>query len=201
MIIKHDGLSPIINQTTYVAPNAVICGDVVIGRNCRIMFGAEIIAENSRIEIGDNCIILENAVIRGAKDYSVKIGDNCLIGPHAHIVGAYIEDNVFIATGASIFHAARLMKGSEVQINGVVHIKTKLDENSVVPIGWIAVGNPARIFPPNNHEEIWEIQQSLQFSKTVYGVNRPDNGEPNSMQSICMEMSKRLKSYFEDEVD
>lgn len=133
-MIKHLDKEPTIDSSSFVAPNAVICGDVRIGKNVRVMFGAQIIAESSPILIGDNCIILENAVIRGTDKFPVLIGNNCLIGPNAHLAGCIVEDNVFIATGASIFHGATLRTGSEVRINGVVHLKTILPENTSVPI-------------------------------------------------------------------
>ena len=73
MILKHLDKVPIIDKSAYIAPNAMICGEVNIGKNVRIMFGAQIIAENSSISIGDNCIILENAVIRGTENHPVLI--------------------------------------------------------------------------------------------------------------------------------
>jgi len=200
MIIKHKNKTPQIDISTYIAPNAVICGDVIIGKNARIMFGAQLIAENSSITIGDNSIVLENAVIRGTDNYSVSIGNNCLIGPNTHLTGCTIEDNVFIATGASIFHGAVLMTGSEVSINGVVHLKTVLPKDTSVPIGWIAVGNPVKILSPDKHEEIWAIQKPLNFPRTVYGVERPKSGEPNNMIAICKTMSERLSEHMNDEI-
>jgi len=68
MIIKHLDKVPEIDFSAFIAPNAVICGDVKIGKNVRVMYGAQVIAENSSITIGDNCIVLENAVIRGFKN-------------------------------------------------------------------------------------------------------------------------------------
>lgn len=199
MIIKHLDKIPKIDDTAYIAPNSIICGNVKIGKNARIMFGAQIIAESSPITIGDNCIILENAVIRGTDKFPVTIGNNCLIGPNAHLAGCTVEDNVFIATGAAIFHGAILKTGSEVSINGVVHLKTVLPQDTSVPINWIAVGNPAKILPPDKHDEIWSVQKPLNFPLTVYGVERPKSGEPNNMTDICRVMSDRLKSHAEDE--
>ncbi len=95
MIIEHLGKRPEIDKSAYIAPNATICGEVSIGKNTRIMFGAQIIGESSPIEIGENCIILENAVIRGTNGLPVKLGDNCLVGPNAHLAGCTIENNVF----------------------------------------------------------------------------------------------------------
>ncbi|HEX7197879.1 MAG TPA: gamma carbonic anhydrase family protein, partial [Dongiaceae bacterium] len=161
MIVTHLGRSPRIDPSAYVAPNAVVCGDVNIGADCRILFGAQIIAEGGSIEIGRECIVMENAVLRSGARHSLRIGNNCLIGPNAHLVGCRIEDEVFIATGAAIFHAAHLGKGSEIRVNAVVHLRTHLAAGAIVPIGWVAVGDPASILPPDQHERIWEIQKPL----------------------------------------
>jgi carbonic anhydrase/acetyltransferase-like protein (isoleucine patch superfamily) len=64
VIIAHLGKTPRIAASAYVAPNAVVCGDVTVGENCRIMFGAQVIAEGGSITIGDECIVMENAVLR-----------------------------------------------------------------------------------------------------------------------------------------
>lgn len=200
MIITHLGKTPQIDSSAYIAPNAVVCGEVTIGKNVRVMFGAQLIAESSPISIGDNCVVLENAVIRATQGHPVSIGTNCLIGPHAHLAGCTVEDNVFIATGASIFHGALLKNGSEVSINGVVHLKTVLPADTSVPIGWIAVGNPAKILSPDKHDEIWAIQKPLNFPKTVYGVERPASNEPNNMPAICKAMTNRLSEHLNDKI-
>lgn len=199
MLIKHLGKSPNIDETSFIAPTAAICGDVRIGKNTRIMYGASIVAEGESITIGDNCVVLENAVLRSTAKHPLNIGNEVLVGPNAHVVGCMVEDNVFIATGASIFHGARLCKGSEVRINGVVHIKTVLPENEFVPIGWIAVGNPAKILPPEKHEDIWHIQKALNFPQYVYGVDRELEGE-NTMHEIMKYMTNNLKGHMEDKL-
>jgi carbonic anhydrase/acetyltransferase-like protein (isoleucine patch superfamily) len=199
MLVKHLGEEPEIDNTAYIAPNATICGKVRIGKNTRIMFGVTIIAEGGYIEIGDNCVVLENAVLRSTINHSLQIRNNVLIGPNAHIVGCTIEDNVFVATGVSVFHRAKLCEGSEVRINGVVHIKTELPKNETVPIGWIAVGNPAKILSPEKHDEIWAMQEPLNFPKYVYGVDRNPNTK-TIMPEILEMMVKALKSHEEDEI-
>jgi carbonic anhydrase/acetyltransferase-like protein (isoleucine patch superfamily) len=200
MIIRHLNHVPTIDGSAYVAPNAVVSGDVTIGKNVRVMHGAQIIAENSPVVVGDNCIILENAVIRGTENFPVTIGSNCLIGPNAHLAGCTVEDAVFIATGAAVFHGALLKTGSEVRVNGVVHLKTVLPQGATVPIGWVAVGNPAEILPPERHCEIWKLQKPLNFPLTVYGVGRPESGESNNMAGICRVMSERLGGCRGDDI-
>ena len=195
MILTHLGRSPRIDPTAYVAPNAVICGDVSIGPDCRILFGAQIIAEGGSIEIGRECIVMENAVLRAGARHSLAIGNNCLIGPNAHVVGCRIEDEVFIATGAAIFHAAHLGKGSEIRVNAVVHLKTHLPAGATVPIGWVAVGDPASILPAGEHERIWAIQKPLNFPLTVYGFERDEA----DMVKITRRLAANLASHREDE--
>jgi carbonic anhydrase/acetyltransferase-like protein (isoleucine patch superfamily) len=195
MIVTHLGRSPRIDPSAYVAPNAVVCGDVSIGADCRILFGAQIIAEGGSIEIGRECIVMENAVLRSGARHSLRIGNNCLIGPNAHLVGCRIEDEVFIATGAAIFHAAHLGKGSEIRVNAVVHLRTHLAAGAIVPIGWVAVGDPASILPAEEHERIWAIQQPLNFPLTVYGFER----EEADMVKITRRLAANLASHREDE--
>jgi carbonic anhydrase/acetyltransferase-like protein (isoleucine patch superfamily) len=194
MILNHNGKLPRIDATAYVAPTATICGDVKVGANCRIMFGACVIAEGGSIELGTHCIVLENAVIRSTPRHSVRIGNHCLVGPNAHLAGCTLEDEVFIATGAAIFHAAILGKGSEVRVNGVVHLKTVLPRGATVPIGWVAVGDPVTIQPPNEHDKIWAIQEPLNFPLTVYGYAREDV----TMVKITERMAEFLGAHVND---
>ena len=191
MLIKHDKVSPQIDPTAWVAPNAVVCGNVTLGPGCRIMYGAQVIAESGSISIGRECIIMENAVLRSSAHHPLSIGNNCLVGPNAHVVGCTVEDEVFIATGAAVFHAAHLGKGSEIRIHGVVHVKSRLEAGKTVPIGWIAVGNPAQLLPPSEHERIWQIQEPLNFPLTVYGFERSQA----SMKKITRKLSQALDSH------
>src|SRR5262245_14111969 len=196
MLITHGGKAPTVDPTAYVAPNAVVCGDVTVGADCRILFGAQVIAEGGSITIGRECIVLENAVLRSTVRHSLSIGDNCVVGPNAHVVGCSVADEVFIATGASIFHAARVGKGAEVRVNGVVHLRTVVPPGATVPIGWVAVGDPAQILPPDQHDKIWAIQQPLDFPLTVYGLER-DNAD---MVKITRRMADALASHHNDSV-
>jgi carbonic anhydrase/acetyltransferase-like protein (isoleucine patch superfamily) len=168
----------------------------VIGAECRIMHGASVVAEGGRIEIGECCIVLENAVIRSTARHSTQIGSHCLVGPNAHVVGCVVEDEVFIATGAAIFHGARLGKGSEVRINGVVHLRSKLEPGGVVPIGCVAVGDPATILSPDRYDEIWAIQKPLNFPLFVYGIDRAEA----DMVKITKRLADVLASHTHDAI-
>jgi carbonic anhydrase/acetyltransferase-like protein (isoleucine patch superfamily) len=197
MLIRHQGKSPRVDATAYVAPNAVLCGDVAVGPGARVLFGAQVIAEGGSIRIGAECIVMENAVLRGTPRHDLTIGDNCLVGPGAHVVGCTVEDQVFIATGAAVFHAAHLEKGCEIRVHGVVHVASRVGAGRTVPIGWVAVGSPAAILPPSDHEAIWEIQEPLNFPLKVYGFDRPEA----DMVKITRRVAESLAGHFDDDIE
>ena len=172
MLIEHRGHQPTIHPSAYVAPNATICGAVTIGANTSILFGAVLAAEGGPVHVGAHCVIMEQAVMRGTPKHPARLGEAVLVGPHAHLSGCTGEDEVFLATGAVGFNGARLGRGVEVRINGVVHVNTVLAPGALVPIGWVAVGDPAQVLPPGEHEQIWAVQRTLDFPGTVWGVAR-----------------------------
>jgi carbonic anhydrase/acetyltransferase-like protein (isoleucine patch superfamily) len=187
MLYEHRGMSPTVHPSAWVAPSAVLSGDVTIGANARVMHGAVLSAEDGPISVGADTVILENAVIRGRMSHPAEIGSSVMIGPHAHVNGATVGDGAFIATGASLFPGAVIGAGAEVRINGVVQVNTRLGAGETVPIGWVAVGDPAQLFSPDRHDEIWAVQRTLDFVGTVYGV------EPGTPMS---EIMRRQSEYY-----
>jgi carbonic anhydrase/acetyltransferase-like protein (isoleucine patch superfamily) len=199
MLLEHQGKRPRVHETAYVAPTATICGDVTIGENSRVLFGAVIVAEGGPVEIGAECIVMENAVIRGTRRHPIRIGHHVLVGPRAYLTGCTIEDNVFLATGATIFNGARIGTRAEVRINGVVHLKTNLPPDAIVPIDWVAVGDPAQILPPHEHEKIWAIQEPLNFPREVFGLERAPIGE-TIMPELTRRYARFLSKHLEDAI-
>ena len=171
MLIEHRGFQPTIAASAVVASTAVISGNVTIGAGVQVLHGAVISAEDGSVSIGANCVIMENALVRGRVSHDVRIGDSVMVGPHAHINGAVIGDEAFIATGASVFPGATIADRAEVRINAVVQVNTAVAADVVVPIGWVAVGDPAQLFSPDRHDEIWAVQKTLDFVGTVYGAS------------------------------
>jgi gamma-carbonic anhydrase len=172
MVIEHRGARPAIDPSAYVAPNAVLCGDVRIAAGARILFGAVLTAEDGRVEIGERTAVMEHALVRGRLHTPARLGADVLVGPHAHVNGAVVEDGAFLATGAAVFPGAVVGAAAEVRIHGVVHVNSKLAPGATVPIGWIAAGDPAQLFSPDRHDELWAVQEPLDFPGTVYGLPR-----------------------------
>ncbi len=161
-----------IDPSASVASSAVVTGDVTLGAHVRVLHGAVINGDHGPVVIGDDVLVMEQAVLRGRRDHPLRIGDAVLVGPHAHLNGTTVEDEVFVATGASLFPGSRAGARSELRINSVLHVGSELAPDTVVPIGWIAAGRPAQLFSPDRHEELWAVQEPLDFPGTVYGVPR-----------------------------
>lgn len=192
MIRSAGGSTPRLDASAGLAPSATVVGDVEVGPNCWIGFGAVLLAEGGPIRIGANCIIMENAVLRAVRGHPLSLGDNVLVGPRACLTGCTVAENAFLATGATVFNAARIGARAEIRINGIVHLRTVLPDDAVVPPNWIAVGDPARILPPDRHDEIWALQEALDFPRTVFGVERPPRGG-TIMPEIMPRYARRLR--------
>jgi carbonic anhydrase/acetyltransferase-like protein (isoleucine patch superfamily) len=199
MLLEHQGKAPQIHASAYIAPTATVCGDVTIGENSRVLFGAVLTAEGGPVVVGSHCIVMENAVIRGTRKHPTHLGDHVLVGPRAYLTGCTVEDCAFLATGATIFNGARIGARAEVRINGLVHLKTVLPEDATVPIGWIAVGDPAEILPPKDHERIWAIQEPLDFPGEIFGLERPPAGE-TIMPELTRRYTRAMERHQQDRV-
>ena len=101
------------------------------------------------------------------------VHESAWIAPTVHVNGATIGREAFIATRAALFPGSRVGVRAEVRIGGVVHVNSAVADGAVVPIGWVAVGE--EILPPGRHDDIWAIQEGLDFPGTVYGEPRGED--------------------------
>jgi carbonic anhydrase/acetyltransferase-like protein (isoleucine patch superfamily) len=193
MLIRHRDLEPSIDPDAYVAPSAVMVGDVRVAAGARVLHGAILSGEDGYVAVGEDTVIMENALIRGRAAHPAVVGRAVMVGPHAHINGSTVGDEAFIATGAALFPGSVIGAGAEVRINGVVQVNTAVEPGAVVPVGWVAVGNPAHILPPERHDEIWAVQRELDFVGTVYGV-----GKDASMRDLMRSQSQFYGHHRDD---
>jgi gamma-carbonic anhydrase len=177
-----------IHETASVASSAVVSGDVTLGPGSRVLHGAVLTGDLGPVLVGSDVVVMEHALIRGRPDHPVQVGDAVLVGPHTHLNGTTVEDEVFVATGVSMFPGSRAGAGCELRVNSVLHVNSILPAGTVVPIGWVAAGDPAQLFPPDRHEELWAVQEPLDFPGTVYGVPRG-----TSMRDIMRRQSEAFR--------
>jgi len=195
MLYEHLGARPRIDDTAVVAPTAVISGDVEIGPDCHVLHGAVITAEGGPITLGANVIVMENALLRATAVDAVHIGAHTLIGTLASVAGASIGEQVFLASGARVFNGARIADRCEVRVNAIVHRRAALPEGAVVPIGWVAVGDPVQLLSPDQADAIAEAQPELDFPGHVFGVDRDT---PDLMVQLTERYGSSLARHKDD---
>ncbi len=136
-IIKRlRGYTPEIGEGTFVAESAAIIGDVTIGRECSIWYGAVLRGDVNSIVVGDRTNIQDGAVIHTLYEGSstpskTYIGSDVSIGHNAIIHGATIEDNCLVGMGSTILDNAVVASGSIIAANALVLSNAKLEPNSV----------------------------------------------------------------------
>ncbi len=135
LILPVKGILPVIGRDVFLAPNATITGDVVIGNNCSIWFNAVIRGDVHSIRIGNNVNIQDGAIIHCTyKKSPVNIGNNVSIAHGAIINGCTLHDNVLIGMGAIV------MDDAVVESNSVIAAGAVVSKGSVVKSGTVWAG-------------------------------------------------------------
>ncbi|MHA1803958.1 MAG: gamma carbonic anhydrase family protein [Promethearchaeota archaeon] len=133
------GIEPKIHESVFIAPNAVIIGDVTIGERSNIWFGAVLRGDWGTIKIGKRTSIQEQVTIHVEAQSNVSIGDDCIIGHHAMIHGpCEISNGCLIGIGSNVLHNSKIGEGSLVGAGAVV-------VNKEIPKRSMVVGVPAEI--------------------------------------------------------
>jgi carbonic anhydrase/acetyltransferase-like protein (isoleucine patch superfamily) len=170
LFIEHQHGHPRVDESAYIAPTAVLCGDVTVGPHSRVLFGAVLTAEGGPVEIGTSCVIMENAVLRGSRRHPVRLGDHVVVGPHTHLSGCVIEGDARVATGAMLYNGAHVGAHADVGFGAVVHVNTVVPPGTAIPMGWFAGGDPVELIPPQDSDHIAEVLGPLDYPGTVFGV-------------------------------
>lgn len=118
MIFSSGTKKPNVHASAYVAPNAVVSGEVTIEEGCAVLYGAVITAEGAPITIGANTVVMENAVLKSSggsvMQFPLSIGESCIIGPGAYVVGATVEPGCFIAARSVVRNGQTLTENTTV---------------------------------------------------------------------------------------
>ncbi len=132
LIKEVRGFRPRFGKDCWLAENATVVGEVELGANCTIWFGAVLRGDVNFIRVGDNTNIQDNVTIHGTYEKAgTTIGNNVSIGHNAVVHGCTIEDNVLIGIGAIILDNAVIRSGSIVGAGSVVLVGTEVEPNSV----------------------------------------------------------------------
>ncbi len=138
-IVELDGVAPTIGEDVFLAPTAVLVGDVRVGDRANIWFGTVLRGDVSHIEIGPGCSIQDTAVIHCAAELPTVIGSDVVVGHGALLEGCVIEDGALIGMGAIVLQHARVGAGAMVAAGAVVA------ERQTLAPGVLVGGVPARV--------------------------------------------------------
>lgn len=120
MILAYKGIKPQIGHNVFIAPTAVIIGDVRIGDNSSIWYGTVVRGDRDVITIGQNTNIQDNCTVHTDPGKPVSIGNNVSVGHGAVVHGCTLGDNSLIGINATVLNAAVIKKGSIVGSGAVV---------------------------------------------------------------------------------
>lgn len=136
-LYELDKIRPVIGEGTWIAQSAEIIGNVIIGKNCYIGFGAVIRGDFGKISIGDAVVVEDNVVIHAAS--KVEIGNRVIIGHLSMIHNATIHDDVLIGMQAMICDDVTIGKST------IIAEKAMVKKGQVLLSGKIYAGSPAQI--------------------------------------------------------
>ncbi len=160
MLLKEvNGKRPQIGEDCYIAENATLVGEVLMGKQCSIWFNAVIRGDVNYIHIGNRVNIQDGAVIHGTYQKApTRIGNNVSIGHNAIVHGCTIHDNVLIGMGSIV------MDNCVVESNSIIAAGAVVTQNTRVPAGSIYAGVPAQkikeVSPELLNGEIERIAQN-----------------------------------------
>ncbi len=139
VILPVKGVSPEFGKNCFIAPNATIVGDVVVGDDCSIWFNAVVRGDVNSIRIGNKVNIQDGAVLHCTYEKTkVFLGNNVSVGHNAIVHGCKVHNNVLIGMGAII------MDNCEIGSNTIIAAGSVVTEGTVVPSGCIFAGVPAK---------------------------------------------------------
>jgi carbonic anhydrase/acetyltransferase-like protein (isoleucine patch superfamily) len=134
-----NGKEPQLADDVFVAPTATLIGDVELGPQASVWFGAVLRADFDRIVVGAGSCVQDNAVVHAAEGLPTIVGANVTVGHAAMLEGCVIEDGALIAMGAIVLQRARVGPGALVAAGSVVL------EGQEIPGGVVAAGVPATV--------------------------------------------------------
>ena len=157
------GFTPEIGEDTFLADNATVVGDVIMGKNCSIWFNAVLRGDVNSIRLGDRVNVQDGAVIHTLYQKSVSIlGDDVTVGHNAIIHGATVENGALIGMGAIVLDHAVIGEGSIIAAGAVILSGTKVEPGSIY------AGVPAKFVKKVDPEQSKEMNQKIASNYLMY---------------------------------
>ncbi len=155
-IFQLDGKAPQFDkqETNWVAPDATLIGDVRLGRNAGIWFGAVLRGDNEPIIVGADTNIQEHTIMHTDMGFPLTVGRGCTVGHRAMLHGCTIGDNSLIGMGAIV------LNGAKIGDNCLVGAAALVTEGSEFPDNSLIVGSPAKVIRTLDQAAIEKLRWS-----------------------------------------
>ncbi|MBI1223027.1 MAG: gamma carbonic anhydrase family protein [Bacteroidetes bacterium] len=141
-------------EHVFIANTAAVIGDVELGDDCSVWFGAVIRGDSDEIRIGNRCNIQDNAVVHCDPGAPAIIGDDCVIGHNAIVHGAKLGNAVLVGMNATVLNHAKIGNNVIIGANALVTGGTVIPDNSLV------LGSPAKVVKTLNEVQIKGIYEN-----------------------------------------
>lgn len=138
--------NPVLAQDVFIAPGAVVVGDVTIGEKCGIWFNATVRGDGNVIQIGEGSNVQDNCVLHG-DETPVTVGKYVTIGHGAIVHGCTVGDNTLVGMGSIILNGAQIGK------NCIIGAGALVTQNTIVPDNSLVLGSPAKVIRRVTPEE------------------------------------------------
>ena len=156
MIHQFDGQIPIIHKNTFIASSADVIGNVDIGENSSIWFGAVLRGDLNSMSIGDYTNVQDNATLHNDDDFPAIIGDYVTIGHNAIVHGCTISNCSLIGMGSTI------LNGAEIGEYTIIGAGSLVTQGKKIPSGVLCMGVPARVIRTLTEQEKQSIKENAQ---------------------------------------
>ncbi|RIX98000.1 gamma carbonic anhydrase family protein [Aureimonas flava] len=143
-------------DSVFIAPGAQVVGDVALGADVGVWFGAVIRGDVAPIRVGARTNVQDGAVLHADPSFPLRIGEDCTIGHRAIVHGCTVGDGTLIGMGATILNGARIGAGCLVGAGALV------TEGKVFPDGSLIVGAPAKVVRALDAAAIAELRGSAE---------------------------------------
>jgi carbonic anhydrase/acetyltransferase-like protein (isoleucine patch superfamily) len=202
VLVRHRDHVPEVHPSAYVAPSAELIGRVTVGARARVMSGAVLDAEGSRVDVGECTILCEHAVLRatavGDEEHPVLVGDHAFISPHTTLLGCEVGPSTYVATGATVLQGARLEAGAVVAVGALVHGGTVLPGEFFLAPGMIAIGDPVSVYAPGD-PSLPEAIKAVGFAGRAFGVSTEWEDRVTRYRQIAEVRSEEFGAHRDDE--
>lgn len=155
MIYPFDGHQPVIDETVFIAPGAVVVGRVEIGPHASIWYNSVVRGDVDVVKIGAHTNIQDGSILHEHAGFPLYVGERVTVGHRVLLHGCTVEDGAFVGMGATILNGAHIGAGSVVGAGSLVL------QGQVIPPGTLALGSPAKVIRPLKEGELEKFQGAV----------------------------------------